>query len=144
MKDSCNVESTACAIEGVGGKWKIKKNRWEGYGDIMFYFLNSAQTQNEIPKSYADTPINEIMENLAYAVEYFSDAKAKVIHYDDSKKIDKEIEKKLRKGAAIVFSYETLYGSEHYNTMVAYDEKRDLFLAYDPWPGNPHCKKKWC
>ena len=39
--ESCGVESVACAIEAVGGSWNVHKEKWEGYGDRMFEYLNA-------------------------------------------------------------------------------------------------------
>jgi len=141
--ESCNVESVACAIEGVGGKWKVNKNSWEGYGDVLFDFLNSKANENKIPVNDAQSPSNEIMDNLAYAAKLFADVNAVATYYDNSKHIDEAMEEMLRRGSAVVFSYTpTEGGGGHYNCMVTYSSSKDIFIGHDPWPGCPHCKNK--
>ncbi|MDC7125789.1 MAG: hypothetical protein PQJ46_09485 [Spirochaetales bacterium] len=139
--ESCNVESVCCGIEGVGGRWKIKKNRWEGYGDVMWNFTNSPFTQKELPVGNGSSPGNEYMKNLAYIAMLFADVEAKVYEYHNSADIDKHMEEMLRRGSAVVFSYTpTLGGGGHYNCIVTYRDTADLFLGHDPWKGCPHCK----
>lgn len=138
--ESCNVEASACAVEAVGAKWIIECPQFMGYGDLMFDFLNSPRTFKDLPVKSKKYPLNEIMDNLAYAVEIFTDGGAKVHHYASSEHIHIHMREFLMTGSAVVLSYLTDYGTGHYITVVAYDDETKQFICYDPWKGNLHCK----
>lgn len=138
--ESCNVEATACAVEAVGASWIIEKPWFMGYGDLMFDFLNSPKVFNNLPFKSDKYPQNEIIDNLAYAADIFSDGGAKVHYYDNSAHIHIHIKEFLMKGSAVVLSYKTDYGTGHYITVVAFDKEKRQFICYDPWKGNKHCK----
>lgn len=138
--ESCGVEATACAIEAVGGTWKVHKESWEGYGDRMFDYLNSSKNAKKIPIDDLNIPNNEFIENLAHVGRLFSDCTINVEHYDTPMGIDFSMRSMLKTGSAIVLSYQTDYGSGHYITVVAWDQIKNIFYAYDPWAGNKHCR----
>lgn len=138
--ESCNVEATACAVEAVGANWVIDCPYFMGFGDLMFDFLNSPKTLSSLPFASKKYPQNEIMDNLAYAADIFSDGGAKVHYYDNSANIHIHIKEFLMKGSAVVLSYLTDYGTGHYITVVAFDDDKKQFICYDPWKGNKHCK----
>lgn len=134
--ESCGVEAASCAVEAVGGKWVKPKPKYLGYGDMMFDYLNSPKIDCPVNNSYI--PNNEFIENLAFAVEFFSKCKTNIhyLHYD--KDLVPELKIILERGSSIVFSYLTDYNSGHYCTLVAYDGKN--FIGYDSWKDNKHCK----
>ena len=137
--ESCNVEATACAVEAVGAKWIIDKPYFMGYGDLMFDFLNSPKVYNDLPYKSTTHPQNEIIDNLAYVADVFSDGGAKVHLIDNVKHIDIHIKEFLTNASAVVLSYKTVYGTGHYITIVAFDNDTKEFICYDPWKGNKHC-----
>ena len=140
--ESCNVEATACAVEAVGASWVIDCPHFMGYGDLMFDFLNSPKTLNSLPFASPKYPQNEIIDNLAYAADVFSDGGAKVHYYYTAENIHIHIKEFLIKGSAVVLSYLTDYRTGHYITVVAWDEDKKRFICYDPWKDNQHCENK--
>lgn len=138
--ESCNVEASACAVEAVGAEWIMECPFFMGYGDLMFDYLNSPKTLKSLPVVSTRYPQNEIMANLAHVIDLFSAASAKVHHYSAETNLSIQIRKFLVSGSAVVLSYLTDYGTGHYITVVAYDEGKKVFICYDPWGGNQHCK----
>lgn len=138
--ESCNVCSACCAVESVGGKWKLDLPRinskpFMSYADLLFNYIYSLDTiKND---GICD---NEVMENLAVGVQSISDVKAEVHYVKDSKTLLNEIKNSLKEKKSIVLSYKTDYNSYHYINIVAYDTTSDLFYCYDSWTNNKHCK----
>ena len=143
--ESCNVEDAACGVEAVDALWtvplpEIDGIKYMGYGDMFFAFLNSSKICDLLPLNSSDYPQNEIIDNLAYAIKKFSNADAKTHYYGNSLMIDYNIKLYLKHGSAVVLSYLTDYGTGHYITIVGWDDTREVFLCYDPWSKNVHCK----
>ncbi len=138
--ESCNVEATCCGVEAVGADWIIECPVFMGYGDLMFDFLNSPRIFKDLPAKSKTHPLNEYMANLAYAVEIFSSGGAKMHNYATSDHIHIHIREFLMTGSAVVLSYLTDYDTGHYITIVAYDDVKKIFICYDPWKNNQHCK----
>ncbi len=140
--ESCNVEATACAVEAVGASWVIDCPVFMGYGDLMFDFLNSPKILKDLPSPSSKYPQNEIMDNLVYAAEIFSDGGAKIHHYPTAEHIHIHMKEFLMNQSAIVLSYLTDYDTGHYITVVAYNEDKKRFICYDPWKENVHCERR--
>ena len=140
--ESCNVEGAACAVEAVGANWVIECPPFMGYGDLMFDFLNAPRTLKDLPSKSDKYPQNEIMDNLAYAVEIFTDGGSKVHHYPTAEHIHIHMREFLMARSAVVLSYKTDYGTGHYITVVAYDDEKKVFICYDPWKDNVHCQRR--
>lgn len=143
--ESCNVESAACAVEAVGADWtvplpEINGIKYLGYGDLFFDFLNSPKIRNLLLFDSKIYPQNEMMENLAFAIKKFSAADAKKYIYENTEIIDYHIKQKLKRESAIVLSYSTDYNTGHYITVVKWDETKKVFICYDSWSKNMHCK----
>jgi hypothetical protein len=143
--ESCNVEATAMGVESVGGQWRTKLpvidgKTFMGQGDLMFFFLNAEKIKPYLPMVSTVMPENEFMENLEYAVPYFSTAYAKIRQFNTSADIDLPMIVSLKMGRALVLSSLTDYGTGHYITVVYYDVTNREFICYDPWSGNKHCK----
>lgn len=143
--ESCNVESAACAVEAVGADWtvplpEINNMPYLGYGDMMFDYLNSYKIRNSLPFDSKVYPQNEMMENLAFAIKKFSDADARKYVYENTDIIDYHIKQKLKRESAVVLSYSTDYNTGHYITVVAWDNEKKVFICYDSWAKNMHCK----
>lgn len=138
--ESCNVESTACAVEAVACLFKlplpiVSGHVICGYGDLIFSFLYSNYGQAHAPHVKDGLAENEIIENLAFAVKEMTNAKA-TVHYN------KDIKSALLRKSAVVLCYQTDYDSGHYITVVGYDSDRDTYLCYDSWADNKHCRKR--
>lgn len=137
--ESCNVEASCCAVEAVGGLFTcplpvIKGQHVMGYGDLMFAFLYSDYGQKNIPVNM-NQPDNEFVDNLAFAINNMTNVKARVNH-------NKAIVNTLKQGNAVVLCYETDYKSGHYITLVQYNTEANMFMGYDSWADNIHCKNK--
>jgi hypothetical protein len=156
--ESCNVEATACGIESVGGLWRYPlpsaiggKGHYPvqgdevitfmGQGDLMFFFLNAIKVKPFLPSISPTITENEFIENLEYAVPRFSTAHAKVRYFNTSDDIDIPMIASLKMGRSLVLSYDTDGGAGHYITVVYYNVRDRVFICYDPWADNKHCKK---
>lgn len=142
--ESCGVESIGCAIEAVDGRFKfnlpkINGKAFMGYGDFLFDLLNS--NHSDIPIKSRDIPNNEFIENLAWGAEQISFVKTNIHYLSFQQDIIPEMIAALKRQSAIVFSYLTDYGTGHFSTIVAYDDIKKVFIIYDPWSGNKHCKR---
>lgn len=138
--ESCNVEASACSVEGVGAKWKLplpKHGGTEiyGYGDLLFFFLYSTYGQRFAPVVGSHNE-NEVIRNLAFALNELAFVSARVIPFTVE-----DMHDALKHGEAIVISYLTDYGTGHFITVVQFDTDKKVFRCYDPWAGNLHCKK---
>lgn len=145
--ESCNVESTACAIEVVGGTPTVKLPKmfgetFMGLGDFMFSYLNSTKGSKLCPKNNSTQPNNENIHNLAWIVPKISIAHA-VIHEKTGKNKEDLIIELLEQKSVVVQSYATDYKGHpgHFVCIIAYDKDTKQFLVHDPNPNNyKHCK----
>jgi hypothetical protein len=152
--ESCNVCACGCGVEAVGGEWKIKLPVFAGkelfsQADMMMFFLYSTEGRARMPKLVDGVKENEVADNLVYAINEISTAKATLHEYKEGEigAMRDDMIEALRRGSAIALSYLTDYNSGHYIAIVKYDEKARTFMAYDSWAANVHCKnngvKEW-
>jgi len=141
--ESCNVCSAACAVEAVGADWKATLPMIDGsfvitQADLMFDWIYSDGSGMYEVDGVCE---NEVPENLRVAIEHLSNAHAALKTYEEPGVAMEDMKASLRKGKACVLSYRTDYGSGHYICAVAYDTEKHIFLCYDSWPQNKHCKR---
>lgn len=139
--ESCNVSAACCGVESVGGEWKVRLPALNGKNilsqkDIMFGFLYS-----DLGGKWKNDGIceNEVAENIVYAVNQLSTAKAKLIKTISATCVESIISS-LKKGNACELSYTTRYGGGHYICLVAYDDDTKEFIYYNSWPEDPENK----
>lgn len=137
--ESCNVCASCCAVESVGGTWKLDLPRvnnraFMSQADLLFNYIYSNVS---VADGVCD---NEVMEYLSYGIKALSDIKSDVYYTKDNNELITEIKKSLKDNKSIVLSYKTDYNSYHYIDIVAYDTVKDLFYCYDSWADNKHCK----
>lgn len=143
--ESCGVEGAACAVEAVDAEWiiplpEINGMPYLGYGDMFFNYLNSLYVEHILPVNSTVYPNNEIIDNLGFVIMKFSNAGAKVYEYTNTLMIDFKMKFMLKRGSAVVLSYLTDYETGHYITVVKWDDTKEVFICYDSWKGNKHCK----
>lgn len=144
--ESCNVCALGCGVEAVSGLWRSKVPQIRGidvFGqdDLMFMFLYSTDGRKRLPKLALGIKENEVAENLVFAVNECSTAKAALKEISDMKTYTSEMKAALSRGSAIALSYMTDYGSGHYICVVGFDGEKGVFIAYDSWAANMHCKR---
>lgn len=139
--ESCNVEASACAVEAVGGEFSISPPTFDGKkifgnGDLLFAFLYSDFGQKHSPIVADGVAENEIVKNLAFGINSITNCIA-----DIHPKSVEGMKKDLDAGCAIVVSYLTDYHSGHFISLVDYNKEKGVFIAYDSFADNKHCKK---
>ena len=142
---SCNVCSSCCSIEAVGGQFKVKIptlgiNKFMSQADIMFCLIYSKFGRGILPVKPAIGIVeSEIMENLSFIIKTFSTAKTTNKYFKTNLELVESMKKDLNNGSAITLSYLTDYDSGHYISVVNWDGSK--FYAYDSWANNVHCQK---
>jgi len=142
---SCNVCSSCCSIEAVGGQFKVKiptlgTNKFMSQADVMFCLIYSKFGRGILPVKPAIGIVeSEIMENLSFIIKTFSTAKTTNKYFKTNLELVESMKKDLNNGSAITLSYLTDYGSGHYISVVNWDGSK--FYAYDSWANNVHCQK---
>ena len=142
---SCNVCSSCCSIEAVGGQFKVKIptlgiNKFMSQADIMFCLIYSKFGRGILPvKPVIGIVESEIMENLSFIIKTFSTAKTTNKYFKTNLELVESMKKDLNNGSAITLSYLTDYDSGHYISVVNWDGSK--FYAYDSWANNVHCQK---
>lgn len=143
--ESCNVCACCCGIEAAGGEWKAKLPVIAGkevisQADLMFDFLYSTDGRARLPKLVDGVMENELPENLVFAINECSTAKAKLHTFTNQVDLVSDMKSVLRSGSAIALSYLTDYNTGHFISIVQYDEDKKVFIGYDSWKDNMHCK----
>ena len=134
--ESCNVSSACTTVESVGGEWKVRLPQLYNKNiisqkDIMFDFLYSDLGGKWKADGICE---NEVAENLVYAVNNLSTAKAVLCKFDNSNKAVSSMIESLKNKKGCVCSYTTIYNTGHYISIVAYDSDTDEFIIYNSWP----------
>lgn len=136
--ESCNVSAACCGVEAVGGEWKVKLPSLNGRNiisqkDLMFDFLYS-----DLGPGYKNDGIceNEVPDNLAFAINYLSTARALSCKVANGKQGIDCMRNSIALGNACEVSYRTDYGGGHYICIVAYDYGTKEFIYYNSWPGD--------
>ena len=144
--ESCNVCAAACAIESVGGNWKLKLPSIDGnaifsQADLMFNYIYSYPKGLPVLDNGNGVCENECIENLAFAVKKLSNCKAECYYNgNNADLVDDIIEQLLNNNAAIVTSYKDDITTGHYICIVKYDTDAENFIYYDSWNENPRNK----
>lgn len=142
---SCNVCSSCCSVEAVGGQFKVKQpllgsTEFMSQADIMFAFIYSKFGRDQLPvKPVVGVIESELMDNLTFAINSLSTCKATSRYFKTSIETVEAMKESLNRGCAVTISYLTGYNSGHYISVVNWDGKK--FYAYDSWKDNMHCKK---
>lgn len=142
---SCNVCSSCCSIEAVGGQFRVKSPilgsvEFMSQADIMFAFIYSKFGRDRLPiKPVVGVVESELIDNLTFAINSLSTCKATSRYFKTSTETVEAMKESLNKGCAITISYLTDYNSGHYISVVNWDGEK--FYAYDSWANNMHCKK---
>ena len=148
--ETCNVHAVACACEAVGGL-SIFKHQIPMTPDnkplmtqagLMFAYLYSEYGQAGAPVSNAWTVESEVMANLAWVAQQCAFVKATIREYATAQAFVDGMQSALSRGSSLVLSYFTDYRSGHYHTVTRRSVETGMFVAYDSWPGNQHCKNK--
>jgi len=131
--ESCNVSAACTGVESVGSQWKVKIPQLNDKNilsqkDIMFDFLYSDLGGKWKADGICE---NEVAENIVYAINKLSTAKAKLIKVNNDVTI---IIDSLKNKKACELSYTTDYGGGHYICIVAYDSETKEFIYYNSWP----------
>ena len=138
--ETCNVCASCCAIESVGGEFlfplpRIANKSIISYADLLFDYIYTLDTYKV--DGICD---NELMENLMKGINAISTCKSEMIVNRNNKKLVESMIENLKNKNAIVLSYTTDYKSGHYVCLTAYDTDKNIFIGYDSWGNNKHCK----
>ena len=144
--ESCNVCSASCGVDAVGANYKVTLPKlgdesFVTIADIMFSYLYSFP--EGLPQKDNGNGLceNELIENLAFAVNKLTDATAKAVFSTDRKKQINEICDLLSNGNnAVVLSYQDKTTTGHFICFVNYDSSSNTLYYYDSWNGNPRNK----
>jgi hypothetical protein len=144
--ETCGVAACACGVEAVGGRWKVlipelHQKALYGYDDALWLYMYSTVGRSRLPHVKDGDMEHEFIENLAFAINVLSTAKATVKYFKSTDDMIIGMLKSLQSGASLALSYLTDYNSGHYQTVVQRRDKQGVFIAYDSWAANKHCKK---
>ena len=142
--ESCNVCSTACGIEAIGGTFNFPKIDFMSAADIMFNYIYSFPKGLPVMDGPNGLCENECIENLAFAVKSISNCDAECYYNGDNKKLVDAMIEALKDNVAIVASYADSTTTGHYLCFVNYDSSKKVFNYYDSWKGNSRNKNGGC
>ena len=139
--ESCNVCASCCSVEAVNAKWNNELPVYNGkyiiqQDDLMFSFIYT----QDVPIKKEGLCENEIPENLVFAINSLSSAKATLHSFSDKKTTVEGIKEALKREHAVIISYLTDYNTGHYICLVEYDDTKKILIAYDSWSKNKHCQ----
>jgi hypothetical protein len=143
--ETCNVHALACAIEAVGGGFRHRLLTGPdgkpimSQAGLMFVYLYSRYGQVNAPVVATGIAENEIVKNLPWVAEECAYVKATLHEFADVGSMILAMIESLKRGSANVLSYLTDYGTTHYHAQT-YRAMPGVFIAYDSWPGNVHCR----